>query len=58
MFVPAERELPHLRLNRCVHPPDTIKEGVRRLGRALTRLDARELRRKCPASPSRMTVVV
>jgi GntR family transcriptional regulator/MocR family aminotransferase len=40
-FYPGERSQPYMRLNFAAHPPETIEEGVRRLGRAAQRaLDA------------------
>jgi 2-aminoadipate transaminase len=42
LFFPAERTQPYLRLNFAMHRPDVIKEGIRRLGRAVERLLARK----------------
>ena len=37
-FFPGERPQSYLRLNFAINPPEIIEEGIRRLGRAVTRL--------------------
>lgn len=48
LFYPGERAQPYLRLNFAVHPPARIEEGIRRLGRAMQRLMAREKSKEVP----------
>jgi len=57
LFFPAERSQPYLRLNFARHPPDIIEEGIRRLGRAVERLLARQ-EREAALVPRRKAVVV
>ena len=57
LFFPAERTQPYLRLNFAMHPPDGIKEGIRRLGRAVERLLARR-ENEAPSMPHQKAVIV
>ena len=57
LFFPAERTQPYLRLNFAMHPPDVIKEGIRRLGRAVERLLARR-ENEAPSMPHQKAVIV
>jgi GntR family transcriptional regulator/MocR family aminotransferase len=51
LFFGGGRPQPYLRLNFAEHPPETIEEGIRRLGRAVTRCLAEKSRPILPGMP-------